>query len=151
MNDQSNSIVEAMLSTFSEKLQAPHIPGEHHRWINDVAESFNALCEFVNGELLRKHEQQYDMIREEDIALQPRIEQLREQDQTNNGNSEALSSLIEEARKRLDETDGKVESEEQLDAIFHRGTQLVAEFRKQEQAIRSLVMESVNRDRGVAD
>lgn len=139
------------LEEFENLLETPVIPGELPEWCRSTA----AACTAVHELLMRKlddHVSIYKLIEQEDPSLESHVEVMRQEDET----------LRIESRRFLDEfarTASLAEAAEPnegvveriADGIADRAIQFVIAIRKQEKAVATWYVESLERDRGDKD
>ncbi|PQO46749.1 hypothetical protein [Blastopirellula marina] len=139
------------LEDFENLLETPVIPGELPDW----CQSATAACTVVHEMLMRKlddHVSIYKQIEQEDPSLESHVETMRQEDETLRIESRRFldefaraSSLAEAAEPN----EGLVEKV--ADGVADRAIQFVIAIRKQERAVATWYVESLERDRGDKD
>lgn len=151
MRTRKNPLSQA-LEKFEKCLETPVVPGELPQWCRRANEACGEVDAHLRREIEETHPQMFRQIQEEDPGLAARVESLREED-------EQLLERIEHAKtflERLTPTAGAVEPDEgrvdeHVQSAVDAGLQLVLAVRKQETAITTWYMESLERDRGTVD
>jgi len=146
-----SSVFDEVVARLEQVLCATRVPGELLDWIEPVRDSLRQSRHLVKEESMPRHKLAFIEMGKEDLSLQPRIEQLREEDSAILAEILRAEELATAIRRRLDASEGKVEERAKTDELFELGQTIVLRLKKQEQDIRTWLMEAFQRDRGVAD
>lgn len=112
------------------------------QWLKELCQVATQLLHCFREEAIPRHESELADIRENDIALQPRIEQVRKEDRR------ILASLTD-ACATIEALDEHAElTTEQADGIKQELDSVLADIRRQREAITKWLSESLLRDRG---
>jgi hypothetical protein len=149
--DEQQRLHEA-LGKLEASVETPFVPGEFERWIAEVESAWRNLQPGMELLITTRHPQDYAEIRQEDLELIPRVEQMRQED----AEIQRQADLLERQIPRLTAAVAHVEPDEgrltpRLDAFAHDALSLIIRVRKQEQAVRTWLGEAFNRDRGTVD
>ena len=133
-------------------LETPFVPGDLEQWFAALSEAVRETDELIHPLFERTHKAQLNEIFQEDPGLEHRVEQLQRQDRETLEQFERFASKVE----RLAATASKVEPDEarikkSCYKLAEEGLAVVIAARKQEVAIRTWLIEALERDRGVVD
>ena len=152
MSTHADKSLQEALQEFERVLETPIVPGELVQWIRDAA----ATCGRVGTEVVRQqregHAEILGQISREDTGLLQRVQMLREEDERLR---DEYRELREQARQLDQQADSAEPNEREMDDLvsqfIRRGLDFVIRVRKQEIAMETWLVESFDRDRGVAD
>lgn len=133
-------------------LQTPVVPGELPNWAEEVQAAFREVDEQLRLQIEQCHPDQFAQIEQDDPGLSPRVEELRTEDDVLRRELEELRPLIDalaEGAPRVEPDEGL--AERSLERTIRQGLALVLRARRQEVAASTWLVESLDRDRGVAD
>ncbi len=150
-HSSTRTLLEPALSDLEAAIEAPHVPGEMARWIATVRQALTTTLAIWEREIRPRHREAFARIRVEDLALQPRIEQLSKSDQALHDQLYEALRQATEVEQTLQQSDGQIEPSQPPDELVEQCTVMLIRFRKQERAIDTWFMEAFQRDRGVAD
>lgn len=144
--------LKVALEQFEISLQTPVVPGELANWAEEVKTAFDEVADQLQRRLDRDHPDQFAQIEHDDPGLSPRVEELRTED-------ELLRKELEELRPRVEALANAAPAVEPDEArvdqpteqTIRQGLALVLRARRQEVAAATWLVESLDRDRGVAD
>lgn len=153
MNTQEpkNAMHEA-LDRLETCLETPVVPGELPGWCDDAEDACLSLKTHLRREITELHPKLFQQILEQDPALAPRVDEMRECDDQLIAELEQVATYLD----RLTEVAGEIEPDESkvdqhVQSAVDRGLKLVLDVRKQDTAITTWYMESLERDRGTVD
>lgn len=109
--------------------------------LNDLKRSLDEFAQAFKKDVLPDHERQYGQIKEEDIALQPRINAMREED-------DRLTALMAELQNAIGDIDESTVTAERIVRVSKRIRGLVTDVRAQRDELSKWFSESLLRDRG---
>lgn len=142
----------AALARFERSLETPIVPGEMAAWLRKAREALREAGERFRDEEDAAHEQLRQDILREDIALAPRVEELKEKHEDVRDRwikiRMELEQLCEEA-ERAEPHEAKLDDE--IERFKEKALSFVIAARSHETAITTWYMEALNRDRGIAD
>jgi hypothetical protein len=150
-NTSQSSVFDEVVVRLEQALCTTRVPGELIDWVEPVRTSLRQSRHLVKEESMPRHKLAFLEMGKEDLALQPRIEQLRDEDSAILDDIVRAEELASAICRRLETSDGKVEEREKTDELFELGQSIALRLKKQEQDIRTWLMEAFQRDRGVAD
>ncbi|MCO6438316.1 MAG: hypothetical protein J5J06_14570 [Phycisphaerae bacterium] len=150
-SQQEKQFTEALMK-LETALEKPVIPGEMESWARDVRNEAASFDHLLRERVAGAHAELYASITDEDQGLFRRVEQLRQEDfDIRNAYDAFLSeaSTLCENASRAEPQEAPAES--RIAQISDNGLALVIRIRKQELALRTWLVESAFRDRGVQD
>lgn len=113
-----------------------------HDWRENARRYLDQLAKIFEEQILPGHAEQFEQIREEDLALQPRIKQMRAEDRDIVAHIEATRALLQ-AKSQGEELDAS-----QIAVIVDEVQTLVRRIREQQKAMSKWFSEAFLRDRG---
>jgi hypothetical protein len=150
--DESQQKLTDALATLEKCLETPFVPGELERWFHAVETGVAEVRGHLRPVFERTHRAVLEEIFQEDPGLEHRIEQLRRED------AEALEQFerFSDKSRRLAAVARRVEPDEarikdECYTLVEEGLAFVISARKQEVALRTWLIEALERDRGVVD
>ncbi|UUO04767.1 hypothetical protein M4951_15375 [Blastopirellula sp. J2-11] len=139
------------LEQFENVLETPVVPGELPEW----CQSAMTCCVSVHQLLLRKlddHVSIYLQIEQEDPSLESHVQTMREEDDTLKSESEHFVDEFTRAAATAEVAEPNENLVQQLAGeIADRAIQFIIAVRKQERAVATWYVESLERDRGNKD
>jgi hypothetical protein len=150
-HDEQQRLHEA-LAALEASVETPFVPGEFERWMSEVESAWKKLRTCLDWLIATRHPQDFAEIRQEDLELSPRVEQMRQEDAEIQQQAETLGQQIPPLQAAV----AHVEPDEarlapRLEALARDALNFVIRVRKQEQAVRTWLGEAFNRDRGTVD
>jgi hypothetical protein len=133
-------------------LETPVVPGELVAWADAVQQAYRQLGLDLRLEIDENHPGDFAQIGSEDSDLLRRVEQLLEEDDHLLACSQLFSTRLQRlcgASERAEPHEGKLD--ELVAEIVAEGLALVIRIRKQQQALKTWLMESFQRDTGIGD
>ncbi|MCA9111872.1 MAG: hypothetical protein KDA52_18105 [Planctomycetaceae bacterium] len=140
------------LEFFEASVESPFVPGEIERWIAAVELAWNRLLPTLNWLITVRHPDEFAEIRQEDQELIRRVQQMRQEDAAIDSAAVELEqriSLIETAISNIEPDEVQVRTT--LENFVDDAIGLIIRIRKQELAVRTWLLEALNRDRGTVD
>jgi benzoyl-CoA reductase/2-hydroxyglutaryl-CoA dehydratase subunit BcrC/BadD/HgdB len=150
-SDESHEI-DSLLFHLELCLETPVVPGELPSWSAATRQAAEALAEALQNEIHENHPDDFAEISNQDPDLLRQVEQLRAEDTKLLQQYEEFAGKISRFRERAERAEPhESKLDEQLSEIVEEGLALVIRIRTQQQAISTWLMESFQRDTGVAD
>lgn len=156
MNGESS--LESGAESLAETLAAlegavatPFVPGELESWIGSVEDAFQRLKPLL-PELFDSHQAQFQEIRNEDPGLHQRVDQMRETDREIGAAADELQRRIPTLQQivtNLEPDEAQLMST--MNSFVDECFAFIIAIRKQERAVRTWLLEALNRDRGDVD
>ncbi len=150
--EQYDQPLRDALAALEAALETPLVPGDLVAWVTPIQQGFAPVGVYLRRQIERVHTHQFDRIKHEDLGLASRVEQLAEEDR------ELLQILadLSQLSERLSAVSTAVEPDEaaiepELQRLVDEGLAFVIRVRKQESAIATWLVESLDRDRGDVD
>jgi hypothetical protein len=139
------------LVEFEACVETPFVPGELPGWVSSAQAALERFIPTFDRQL-KKHQSDFEQIREQDQELHQRVATMQADDAA----LRELSRDIAQQLERLRTAAGLVEPDEALlrdtmHALVDDAIAFIVQIRKQEQAVRTWLMEAFNRDRGTVD
>lgn len=148
---QENGFLAA-LAKFEKRLETPVVPGELSTWLRATWEAGEEVGDLLGPEIEEKHGQMLREIAGEDSELSQRVEDMKAKDKellsewdTIRHELDRLCQMAEQAEPHEEKLD------EHLEDFTAKALSFVIESRKQNNALNTWYMESITRDRGIAD
>jgi len=110
-------------------------------WLSDLKEKVDRLNIAFDAEVEHQHKEQFEQIREQDIALQPRIKAMQQEDRR-------LVALMVELQISLDAIEPATLKQDRIRRITKRVQGVVSDIRNQQLALSKWFSESFLRARG---
>jgi hypothetical protein len=133
-------------------VETPVVPGELPNWITAVGEVIEPLHGLLRNKTAQVDAAEYAQIIQEDPALAPQVEQLKQGDRECQRQLDALRERVEELKgKAIRREPDEASLNDQIKELVDQGLALVILIQTQEVARRTWLQEAFNRDRGVAD
>lgn len=149
---QDDHAFDEALKAFESALEVPFVPGELERWIDAVEGAFTQVRPRLQRRLQHAHPDEFAEIGEADPGLIRRVEQMREEDAALREETAELADRITALRSAITSVEpDEARVETMLETFIEQALQFVIRVRKQEQAVRTWLMEAFNRDRGTID
>lgn len=153
VNYSTPDAVAEAVAHLEHRLETPIVPGELRGWMAETAKALAAVQPLVRNHFEQNHAEQIKAIADQDPELAHRASTLEEED------GELLAALESLARELapLAEQCEQVEvpksgpAYQKAEKLADRGLELVIAFRKQEAALATWFVESLQRDRGAGD
>lgn len=150
--EEITALLKERLATFEEALATPVVPGEMADWASEAEQAAAGLLRAVRDELPPLRKQQYDTILQQDPALAPHVEEIREQDTQNLAHLERLHKQLHTIAQQADlRQEAETALHDRVEKLGETGLHLVVEIRKQSTSVDTWIQEAFQRDRGVAD
>jgi len=150
--DDESAGIDAALSQLEGCLESPVVPGELPSWASAVEEAYKDVRDPLRHELEHTHPDHFDQISSENSDLLHQVEQMHEEDALIREHYGKLADKIEQFRKRVEPAEPhESKLDECLSAVVDEGLQFVIRVRSQQQAVSTWLLESFQRDTGVAD
>ncbi len=152
MTPHSQQELHDRLEAFEQAVETPFVPGEMEGWIQSVEDAWGDLQPALTNALDRVHPQMFESIRQDDLGLSARVDDMVETDvelRELNSQIKQLTDHLQEAIQNVEPDEGRVKLA--LDHFVDRAIDFIVKLRKQNRAIAVWSMESVNRDRGTVD
>jgi hypothetical protein len=133
-------------------VETPVVPGELPNWIAAVGEAIAPLAALLHNKAAKVDASEYAQIMQEDPALAPQVEQLKQGDRECHEQLQALRERVEGLKtKAVRREPDEASLNDEIQEVVDKGLALVILIQKQEVARRTWLQEAYNRDRGVAD
>lgn len=144
-------LLERATDALEDAIEQTRVPGELSEWAGGVSRALNQVYEILRHQVIPQHEADFRQILSNDIALEPRVQELTAVDEELCQQLDSALKLAATIEQTLLASDGQVEANAQADRLFEKCMLLVIRLRKQEQAVNSWFVEALQRDRGVVD
>jgi len=141
-----------ILQQLEASLESPLVPGEYATWASAADEALGAVQREWEHRIGTVHADALDEITQADVALTPRVDELKRADTQLLARVNALCERSRElSEKTATAEPDEHQVEDDLKSFSDDALRLVIDLRKQEAAVSTWLMESVDRDRGTAD
>jgi predicted nuclease with TOPRIM domain len=148
----TNAGLSESLERLEECLETPVVPGELENWLETARNACREVESNLQEEIAHKHPDLFKQTIRQDPALVPRINELNAKDAELQQQIQALSNHLARLSGRAERVEPHESAlDESVENIVREGLALVVAVRTQETALATWYMESLNRDRGVAD
>lgn len=142
----------AALDRLEASLETPVIPGDLPNWFDRARKAYSEAGTALEKEVAGPHQELFDEILEQDMALAARVKAMKEKDEQLLTMHRDLSASVEQLCDRAETVEPhELKIDEQTTRAIDEGLAFVLEARKQDRAITAWYRECFNRDRGVAD
>ncbi len=149
--DETGQLMDS-LQTLEKNLETPVVPGELSAWMRYLRQSVNNVEHVLRHAIENRHEECLRGIAADDPGLLPRVEQLRSEQAGLQQDIEAVASRLSRFEgQSSDDLANQPDLDEQIADIVELGIRFVIRTRTFETALATWRMESIDRDRGVAD
>lgn len=152
-NHQDEPLQHA-LTILEQQLETPVVPGELDGWLETVLEHWSETGKQLRLTIEVEHPPATKEIDREDLELHRRVEQIREEDQQLLLAFDELTrdlQRLQTAVENVGPQESETKAEKPLHDLTERALAMVIRIRKQEQAIKTWLCESLERDRGDVD
>jgi hypothetical protein len=140
------------LARLEAGLETPVVSGEMVSWAAAVAKSLKELGEILRQEVNVKHPAVCAQIGREDPELLRQVDQLRGEDAQLLDSYAQFADQLSRFRDRAERAEpNEAKLDPQVAEIVASGLELVISIRKQEQALKTWLLEAFHRDTGFAD
>ena len=140
------------LTALEESVLTPIVPGELPTWAEQVQATWTEASAQIHRHVKQLHPRQYEEIAEQDPELLPRIELLKEEDQTIEVECEEFNKLISRVTRytpELEPDEGKASRD--IQSLADGATRFISRVRKQSIGVQTWFSEAFARDRGAVD
>jgi len=142
----------ASLAKFEKWLETPVVPGELSTWLRATRKAGEEVGDLLGPEIKDKHGQMLREISGEDSELAQRVEDLKAKDKELISECETIRHELDRLCEMAEQAEPHEEKlDEHLEDFTAKALNFVIESRKQNNALTTWYMESLTRDRGIAD
>lgn len=151
-HQHDESDLKQALEQLESCLETPLVPGELRSWLQTVQSPLERCCRVFQREVEESHRDLLEGILRSDMGLAHRVEAMRTADQQLIASWQELEHQLAALRDLAVEGEhNETRLSEPLAHFTQCAIELVIEVRKQEAALTTWYLESLNRDRGNAD
>jgi len=148
----SDDDLRSTLATFETSLLTPTVSGELSGWLEQVQKTWDEASAQIHYHLKHLHPRQYEEISKQDAELLPRIDQLRDEDESIEQHRSQLSQSIGRVGQHVPKLEPDEEkAQKYVKSVVDAGTAFLIQVRKQEIAVQTWYVEAFNRDGGAVD
>lgn len=142
----------ASLARFETSIEAPIVPGEMATWLRTAREACREAGNLFGNEVDDAHEQLRSEIIREDIALAPRVRELKQKHEELRTQWITIRMELEQLCEKAEQAEPhEAKLEDEVARFTKQALAFVIAARTHETAITTWYVEAFHRDRGIAD
>lgn len=148
---QQQGQFQAALDAAAEQFAAPTEPERPVLWVTRCESALDELMSRLHEEL-EVHQAEYAQIEENDLGLEPKLNEMRGEDGVIVEEGNQLVQRVAALRQRMSNGDtDEAAWEVELTQLSEQGLAWISRVRRQELAVRTWLVEAFTRDRGEGD
>ena len=152
IDTENESGLTKALAQLESCLETPVVPGELVSWLRAAQLPMRTCVTLFEREVEEAHCDLLDKIERNDLGLAHRVKNMRREDENLISSWQAMESDLEEFCEVAVETEpNEARLSDSLNRFTLRAIGLVIKTRRQESALTTWYLESLQRDRGTAD
>jgi len=147
-----DQVLDDSLARLEACLETPVVSGELEAWAAAIDEALEPVRSALQQVIQQSHPDQFQTIRKENQDLMHQVERLREEDTQLLAAYDEFANHVSQFREGAEEVEShesKLDPAEEV--LVKAGIGFIVRVRKQQQALKTWLIEALERDTGIAD